>query len=79
MEEFDFGKVNAVFFTVGSLRELLTKYPDDMPVNVCGTPGVLVEDEDEGSIWLETMDCEYDDDAQWMKEPVSGDLEYLDF
>ena len=38
-----------------------------------------MEDEDEGSIWLDTIDCEYDDDANWMKEPVSGDLEYIDF
>lgn len=79
MEEFDFGKENAIFFTVGRLRDLLAKYPDNTPVNVCGMPGVFQEDEDEGCVWLDTMDGGYDDDANWMKEPTSGDLEYIDF
>lgn len=76
-EKLEFWEEHAVFFTVGMLRELLKKYPDDTPLNVCGTPGSFREDADSQSILLETLDCY--DPLELMAEAATGMQEYMDF
>lgn len=77
--ELEFGAANPIFFTVGMLREVLDKYPDETPVTVCNMTGELSEDPDMRCVDLEPFVCDYDDEAIWMQEPATMDQEYMDF
>lgn len=57
MNEFEFREEDvAVFHTVGSLRELLKDYDDNMPLNICGIPGLFYHWVTRQCITLETQD-----------------------
>ena len=79
MQEFEFGAERATFFSVGMLREILKKYPDDTPIMMNGLPGEVIEDEHRHILSLEALDFDYDDDAMWMQEPATMGQEYIDF
>ena len=86
--EFDLNEVIPVFETVGELKTLLKDYPNDMPLHICGVPGlfcwnkledcVLLEVQD-SSGW-ETIECLLDGylEAEYMEQQNMG-VEYMDF
>ena len=76
MEEFEFREEDvAVVHTVGNLRELLKDYDDDMPLYVCGLPGLFYPREYSQCITLETQD---DSGYQMIEELMIADLYYSD-
>ena len=57
MDEFEFREEDvSVVRTVGNLRELLKDYDDNMPLYVCGLPGLFYHRKSEQCIALETQD-----------------------
>lgn len=80
MDEFDFGVQVAVFYTVGMLREILKKYPDDTPISINGVPGEVIEEDDNHSISLEALACDNDDEGLWdIESPAMVGADYMDF
>lgn len=57
MDEFVFREEDvSVVHTVGNLRELLKDYDDNMPLYVCGLPGLFYHRKSKQCIALETQD-----------------------
>lgn len=57
MNEFEFREEDvSVVHTVGNLRELLKDYDDNMPLYVCGLPGLFYPRVNNQYITLETQD-----------------------
>ena len=74
MDDLEFGNEVTVFFTVGSLKELLKAYPDNTPLTICGAPGTFQADEETHCIILEPTDmCHY-----MIEDDIAGQ-EYMDF
>lgn len=57
MENLDYEKTYG-FWSVGMLRSLISAYPEDTPISVCGTPGLFIPDDEQRCILLETLDNE---------------------
>ena len=76
MEEFEFREEDvSVVHTVGNLRELLKDYDDNMPLYVCGLPGLFYPRVSEQCIALETQDSS---GYQVIEELMIEDLYYTD-
>lgn len=76
MDKFEFREEDvAVFHTVGSLRELLKDYDDNMPLNICGIPGLFYHWETKQCITLETQDS---DGYSYIEEHMMDDFYYTD-
>ena len=79
MDEFEFREEDVtVFNTVGELRKLLENYNDDMPLVICGVPGLFFQNNKEQCILLEVKDsCGYEVISEIMEE--LWEQEYMDF
>ena len=76
MEEFEFREEDvSVVHTVGNLRELLKDYDDNMPLYVCGLPGLFYPRVSQQCIALETQDSS---GYQVIEELMIEDLYYSD-
>ena len=76
MDEFEFREEDvAVVRTVGNLRELLKDYDDNMPLYVCGLPGLFHHRVSKQCITLETQDS---DGYQYIEEHMMADICYMD-
>ena len=76
MDEFEFREEDvAVVRTVGNLRELLKDYDDNMPLYVCGLPGLFYHHVNMQCITLETQDS---DGYQYVEEHMMDDFYYAD-
>ena len=74
MDEFEFREEDiAVVRTVGNLRELLKDYDDNMPLYVCGLPGLFYPQANNQCISLETQDSS---GYQVIEELMIEDLYY---
>ena len=72
MDAFEFREEDvAVVNTVGSLRELLKDYDENMPLYVCGLPGLFYHQKCKQCIALETQDSS---GYQVMEELMVEDL-----
>ena len=79
MYEFEDLNVISCFMTVGALRELLKNYPDETPINVCGTHGLFCPNNEHHYILLETLDNGEWDDMPEIDLPSNAWQEYMDF
>ena len=86
MDEFEFREEDvSVVHTVGNLRELLKDYDDNMPLYVCGLPGLFYLQISNQCIVLETQDSSgYQVIEELMIEDlydtdVTDDEAYMDF
>ena len=76
MDEFEFREEDvSVVQTVGNLRELLKDYDDNMPLYVCGLPGLFYHRKSKQCIALETQDSS---GYQVIEELMISDLYYMD-
>ena len=76
MDEFVFREEDvAVVHTVGNLQALLKDYDDNMPLYVCGLPGLFYSRANNQCITLETQDSS---GYQVIEELMIEDLYYTD-
>ena len=78
MQKFEFGAERAVFFSVGMLRDILQKYPDNTPITMTGVPGEVIEDERKYSLSLVALECD-DECTISAQDAATMGQEYMDF
>ena len=79
MKEFEFVEESIpVFNTVGELRELLKDYTDDVPLRICGVPGLFFPNPANECVRLEVQDSGGYEAISEIMEAVC-EQEYMDF
>ena len=77
MNDFYFDQEIPMFYTVGMLRGILKNYPDDTSLYVGEAPGLVVFDEEQRWIALQSIDCDWGDITEF--DYHTGEVDYMDF